>query len=229
MIKTRLSVRQIQLYLRNSFLFNQRNDIIVPNVSWGLLPYEADLLAIKPSGRVTEIEIKRSLADLKADFRKHHQHDYNSVYRFYYCVPEALVEKAKKAILEYRQSGAVVPITEKDCPALLCYTETGEIKDTGFGTADVSGYGKMPANEKETITAGRLASLRYWNLLEETVHPEDHGAQKRIRELSTEVKALKATLALCEGDYSLLKRFLRKRYSEVWNEYLELSDEHEHD
>lgn len=51
-LKTQLSVQQIQLGLRNSDLFNRRSDIIVPNLSWSILPYEADLIGISRSGQV---------------------------------------------------------------------------------------------------------------------------------------------------------------------------------
>ena len=67
-LKTKLSVTQIQLALRNSDIFNPTRDLIVPNVSYGMLPYEADLIGITPSGQVTEVEIKRSIEDLRADF-----------------------------------------------------------------------------------------------------------------------------------------------------------------
>lgn len=52
-LKTQLSVQQIQLGLRNSDIFDQRADIIVPNLSWSILPYEADLIGISRSGQVT--------------------------------------------------------------------------------------------------------------------------------------------------------------------------------
>ena len=42
---------------------------ILPNS--GILGHEADVVKIMPSGRTTEFEIKCSLADLKADMKKH--------------------------------------------------------------------------------------------------------------------------------------------------------------
>ena len=71
-VATKLSVKEIQLALRDcSLLFDLRNDLVCPNVSWGLLPYEADLLGIKKNGIVTEVEIKRSYEDFKKDFEKY--------------------------------------------------------------------------------------------------------------------------------------------------------------
>jgi hypothetical protein len=51
-------------------LFHFRRYLIVSNVSWGLLPWEADLLVMTGSGYVSEVEIKISIADLKRDARK---------------------------------------------------------------------------------------------------------------------------------------------------------------
>ena len=219
-LKTKLSVQQIQLALRNSDLFDQRSSLIVPNVSWGMLPYEADLIGISKSGQVTEVEIKRSLSDLKADFKKRHRHDYECVTYFFYCVPESLVEKAKKAIFENEQSRVFVPIKESQCPALLYYDEKGCIHHTDFGTAKRFGYHQT--NDKDKVDAGRLASLRYWNLLEKTIEPEDRGLQKKIREVQTENRNIKRILETCEEDYTVLKRFLRFSHPEIWQEFLDI-------
>jgi len=52
-------------------LFNWRQHIIIPNVSWGIgLRHEADLVVLSKSGYLKEIEIKVSASDIKADMRK---------------------------------------------------------------------------------------------------------------------------------------------------------------
>ena len=53
-VATNLSVKDIQLAIRNSPWCDLISDIIVPNVSWGLLPYEADLIQVKKSNLVVE-------------------------------------------------------------------------------------------------------------------------------------------------------------------------------
>ena len=219
-LKTNLSVPQIQLALRNSFLFDQRSSIIVPNISWGMLPYEADLIGISKNGQVTEVEIKRSISDLRADYKKHHKHDASCVTYFYYCVPECIVEQAKKVILENEQERRVVPISEKDCPALLFFTEKGEIRQAGFGTAKRFGYHQ--ADSKDIMDAGRLASLRYWNAAEKLARPEDFGAKAKIRELQNEKRIMRCTIQLIEEDYDMLKRMLRHKYPALWEEFLEI-------
>ena len=80
-------------------LFNYRVHICVPNVSWGFLRFhEADLLIIDKDNRLSEVEIKISLSDLKADFKKHHGHSDNKIGRLIYAVPDKLVEAAKELV-----------------------------------------------------------------------------------------------------------------------------------
>lgn len=51
---------------------NPRANLIVPNVSWGwgFHIHEADLIVLRQSGWATEIEIKVTRGDVKADLRK---------------------------------------------------------------------------------------------------------------------------------------------------------------
>ena len=218
-LRTNLSVAQIQLALRNSDLFNPRRDLIVPNVSYGMLPYEADLIGITPSGQVTEVEIKRSLEDLRADYRKGHRHDAECVTYFFFCVPECIAEQAKGVILENEQKRSSVPIEQKDCPALLLFTEDGGIRHTGFGTPKRHGYVGSEAADREK--AGFLASLHYWNAAERLARPEDFEAKAKIHKLQDENRGLKFIVKNIEEDYDMLKRMLRHRYPQLWREFLE--------
>ena len=81
---------QIEIALARHF--NYRTNIIVPNVWWGLgLAYECDLVIVSKRGWATEIEIKTSKQDIKADFKKaSYAHKSNLMKRFYYAVPEKL-------------------------------------------------------------------------------------------------------------------------------------------
>lgn len=81
-----------------AMLLNYRVYTIVPNVSHGLyLNHECDMLALK-DGKFTEIEIKISMQDLKADFRKKHGHKSKYITRLIYAMPEAMIEKSKEII-----------------------------------------------------------------------------------------------------------------------------------
>jgi hypothetical protein len=75
-------------------------NVIVPNISWGLHIHEVDLLVLTQSGYVWEIEIKTSLSDLKADAKKSHGHYSEKIKRLYFAVPQELQDKALELIPE---------------------------------------------------------------------------------------------------------------------------------
>ena len=59
--------------------FDVRRNIIVPNICWGMNLHECDLLSITKKGYATEIEIKVSKPDLRADRDKTHGHRSNKI------------------------------------------------------------------------------------------------------------------------------------------------------
>ncbi len=71
-----------------------RQNIVVPNVSWSFLSYEADLVILTKSNYATEIEIKISKSDLKKDKEKNHNHNNEHFKYLYFAVPKDLVEFA---------------------------------------------------------------------------------------------------------------------------------------
>ena len=74
-------------------LMNFRVYTIVPNISHGLLGnMEADLLCYNGE-KFTEVEIKISASDLKADFKKKHGHQHKYISRLIYAMPLKLCEK----------------------------------------------------------------------------------------------------------------------------------------
>lgn len=96
---------------------HQHNNIVIPNVYVGGNRLESDIVLVRPSGYFAEVEIKLSIADLKADFRKsrygtfkhaclwhskmNHRRLMPSVPReFYFLLPEALYSKAYEHIPE---------------------------------------------------------------------------------------------------------------------------------
>lgn len=98
MLDTNLTIEQIQSRLAHIDQFNLRRNIVVPNVSWGLLEYEADFVSLSKSGYLTEVEIKRSWEDFKKDFTKDHRHDDPRVSYFYYCVPKSISYRVMDAL-----------------------------------------------------------------------------------------------------------------------------------
>lgn len=97
-MKTDINSTHLEIATANYFGFRQ--NLIVPNVSWGLgLSYEADLLVVRPSGFIEEIEIKISITDLKQDAKKNKwttpwgQKDFNKMKKFWYCITEDMAKK----------------------------------------------------------------------------------------------------------------------------------------
>ena len=92
--------------------FNPRQNIIVPNVSWGLYNkeykslHECDLIVLSGANWATEVEIKISKSDLLKDAEKPHGHNHNLIRRLYFAVPESLMDIAMQNIPE--RSGLIV-------------------------------------------------------------------------------------------------------------------------
>jgi len=88
-IQHKLRAQDVEIVVANDF--NYRQNIIVPNVHWGMsLPYEADMVVLRQSGYAIEIEIKVSASDIKADLKKRHHHDSNLFRELWFAVPEKL-------------------------------------------------------------------------------------------------------------------------------------------
>ena len=94
---TNLTIEQVEHLIVRMEEFNVRQHIVVPNVSWGFLNHEADLLVLSNQGYLTEIEIKRAWQDFKKDFTKDHTHEDPRLTYFYYAVPEKIIP----AVMQY--------------------------------------------------------------------------------------------------------------------------------
>lgn len=69
-----------------------KGQIVVPSVLLG--SYEADFITITKSDYLIEVEIKISISDFRADFKKKHYHDCPRVNALYYALPKELYKKA---------------------------------------------------------------------------------------------------------------------------------------
>lgn len=154
MLDTKLTVRQIEDSIMD-YIGGERTNLAVPNVSYGLLPYEADLLVMNKSGYVTEYEIKRSFSDFMADFKKDESaHNVELVHKFFYVVPISISEKVI-SVLKDKYGGHYLGI------GVLAYNEDGLIESTW-------GIPIRPRSRKlfieEQFKLARLGTLRYWSL-----------------------------------------------------------------
>lgn len=135
--------------------FSVRNNFLsVPNVSWGFLKgYEADLLVVNKNYYVYEVEVKVSAADFRADMKKMKWRVNRSndlIKRFYYAMPETLWEKVKD---EPRVAGSgVITVNSRG--------KTKIIIDA------VDNKQAKALSEKDALRLARLASMRYWKVLE---------------------------------------------------------------
>ena len=179
MADTNLTIEQIETlivgFVDSPFYIRKYN--VVPNVSWGLLNHEADLLALSRSGYLTEIEIKRSWEDFKADFKKSHTHDSPFINRLYYAVPESIGEKVFNFLYEGKYQGGkwlhytrskVTGYTENNphmC-GLILYADCDLSHPMGNVGINVLAK-KMNGKELsiyDQLSLLRLGNMRVWNL-----------------------------------------------------------------
>jgi hypothetical protein len=133
-------------------LIGYRTHTIAPNISWGWqLRHEADLICVNQNRFVTEIEIKISAADLRADFGKKHGHQHKKIHRLVYAIPQGLLELCQK----------------------LAHPEAGIITVNWSGYRFVAKWERQgkknknpPITEKQHNELLRLAAMRIWSLKE---------------------------------------------------------------
>ena len=150
-VKPKLHSGHMKVAVAN--LIGYRTHVIVPNVSWGWnLRHEADLIAVNSGNKVTEIEIKVSLSDLKADFKKEHGHrDYlNRIGRLVYAVPVELRDAAAELIPE--NCGIITVKWNGYRYSAEWYRATKYRKDV------------QPISDRELISLMRLGAMRIWSL-----------------------------------------------------------------
>lgn len=181
MADTKLTIEEIELAIYDSYLFNNKTDLFVPNVSYGLLNHEADMIIMSKSGYLTEIEIKRSFSDFKADFKKKHTHDDPLIKNFYYLVPISIKDKVMEFLYnkfpEYKEKPWIMP-------AVLVYDEDGMIdKVKESGPAFRKDARKLFLEEQFQLA--RLGCFRSWKykekllLLEKEVNNKKDDNDKR--------------------------------------------------
>ena len=132
----------------NWWLDTESDPIIWKNI----VNHECDMLIVTKKCYLTEVEIKISLSDLKADFKKKHQHKDENIKNFYYAFPEEMKEKALELI-------------PKECGILIAVK-----KEAGIPYRKIECYRKpkinkeaKPINDIVLSKIYRLGYLRYWN------------------------------------------------------------------
>lgn len=117
-----------------------------------IVNHECDMLVVTKNRYLTEVEIKISLSDLKADFKKEHQHKDRNIKNFYYAFPAEMKEKAIELIPE--EAGILI-VVKKECGIpyrkIECYRKPKINKEA------------KPINDIVLSKIYRLGYLKYWN------------------------------------------------------------------
>jgi hypothetical protein len=132
--------RQIAVY------FGIRTHIIVPNVSWSMLSYEADLVVLHSSGYADEVEIKVTRSDLLRDGKKRHNHDSDRFRRLWFAIPQ----KLEKSILDIPEAAGV-----------LIVKQSGIVRE--FRKPKINKVA-MKFTDEEAFNLARLGCMRVWRL-----------------------------------------------------------------
>jgi len=132
--------------------FNFLKCIVVPNVYWGMVNHECDLLALTKSDTAHEIEIKVSKSDLKADSKKRHSHPGGKLIK---CLWFAGPETLEDAFIEYAPDKAGI---------ILVYEDYAERRGMCYRIARQSKPNPMARHWtlEERAKLARLGAMRYW-------------------------------------------------------------------
>lgn len=155
-----------------SDLFHFRRYLIVSNVSWGLLPWEADLLVMTSAGYVSEIEIKISIADLKRDRSKakwRQWDDYHSMIKARWFAMPADVWEHKEAC-SCIPAGAGVIVCQKPKP--WNFGASVVVEATQSATT-------KPLTQDEQFKLARLGTMRHWSRLSRMSRKQAQEATNR--------------------------------------------------
>lgn len=158
-------INTAEIELAVSRLFDIRRHVIIPNLSYGFHgEHEKDIFAITSSFYGKEVEIKVSVSDFRADFKKSHHHESKYVKEFYYAFPIEIYEKIKDEVPLH--AGVII------CERNKSRVSAKIIKKAKINTKAIK------LNDKDMITIGRLASMRIWSL-KHTIE----GQKQQIAEL----------------------------------------------
>ncbi|MDY4011348.1 MAG: MmcB family DNA repair protein [Fusobacterium gastrosuis] len=130
---------------------------------WGtryerIVNHECDILSVSKKLFLREIEIKVSVSDFKADFKKKHQHLDENIKHFYYAVPDYILDKIKPLVPE--NAGILVAkIIEKTNRNNEVISKHWIIKK--YKSPKSNNLAK-PIDNKKLNAIFRIGYLKYW-------------------------------------------------------------------
>ena len=152
-----MNTLEMEIALANHF--NYRQNLIVPNVSWGMVLmhkplHECDLLVLTASGYLWEVEIKISKQDLIADQKKKHKHFHPALKRLYFALPESMEDQAHEV-----PDDAVIILVKKKRYYSCTQIRKPKIKKG------------LQLNQKQRLKLAELGAMRIW------------GAKKKLNDI----------------------------------------------
>ncbi|RXZ68967.1 hypothetical protein EPT53_08110 [Fusobacterium necrophorum] len=146
----------------------KKNKAILPRVQRGyIVNHECDMLLCSKNNYLTEIEIKVSIADIKADLKKKHGHNDNRLKKVIFCIPEEILEKAEEII---PKKFGIWTVEYKEVTVYHFYESKKEfqyiVKE--FRKAHIN-KDVQKVSEEVVWEMWRLSSLRYWATLKENI------------------------------------------------------------
>lgn len=146
------TVSLIEMEIAIAKLFDYRKCIIVPNISYGFDIHECDMFIVNSNNYATEVEIKRSIADLKNDKKKQHDHSDVRIKDLYFAIPIELYTEAKEIIPPH---AGIITIYK---------SKYGKIFKANVERNPISNKGSRKLTIEETLKIARLGTLRIWKL-----------------------------------------------------------------
>lgn len=152
-----------------STYLDYRVNLIVPNVYWGMNVHECDLLVVSKAGYLTEIEIKVSRSDLKADAKKWHGHESDRIKRLFFALPDYL-ENIDCIEMVPERAGIIIVKPKDNVPGEYPYSpRCREIRPAKRNPAATK------ISEADRYKIARLGALRIWRLKRLILKVADHG------------------------------------------------------
>ena len=118
--------------------------------SENIVPHECDMLMVTKNYFLREVEIKVSVSDFKADFKKKHNHEGN-IKQFYYGVPYYILDKIKDLVPE--QAGILVAEYNAEL------SERWRLRKHKEASNNLSA---TPIDDKKLNLIFRIGYLKYW-------------------------------------------------------------------
>lgn len=144
-------------YSINNYFVNIQNFLAcVPRVSKGFKIHECDILAISKKYSLIEIEIKRSVADCKADKKKEHKHKdkHHRLQYQYFAVPKSILVECVPYIPEHF---GILTVDDTSNDNLCFYVE--EVRKPKLNP-----YYRI-VTQGEVYNLLSTGSKRYWSLI----------------------------------------------------------------